>query len=211
VTHLVWDWNGTLLDDLALVVAATNSSLASVGGPSVTADAHRRDYRRPISAYYAHVLGRPVTEEEFVTLDKAFHDAYRAGLPNCKLALDALEAVSSWSGTQSLVSMFFHHELVPAVTSYGLFERLARVDGLRSEVGGGPKEPHLREHLAALGVRGDDCVLVGDSIDDAEAAQAVGARVVLYGGGFTDEARLRATGLPVATTLLEALDFALVA
>jgi phosphoglycolate phosphatase-like HAD superfamily hydrolase len=211
VTHLVWDWNGTLLDDLTLVVAATNSSLASVGGPSVTADAHRRDYRRPISAYYAHVLGRPVTEEEFITLDNAFHDAYRAGLPSCKLALDALEAVSSWGGTQSLVSMFFHHELVPTVTSYGLFERLARVDGLRSAVGGGPKEPHLREHLAALGVSGEDCVLIGDSIDDAEAAHAVGARAVMYGGGFTDEARLRATGLPVARTLLEALDFASVA
>ena len=209
MTHLVWDWNGTLLDDLTLVVAATNSSLASVGGPSVTAEAHRRDYRRPISAYYAHVLGRPIADDEFMALDEAFHDAYRALLPTCELAFDALDAMSAWPGTQSLVSMFFHHELVPVVTSYGLYERLARVDGLRSTVGGGPKEPHLRAHLSALEMRGEDCVLIGDSIDDAEAATAVGARVVLYCGGFTDEARLRATGLPVAKTLLEAVDYAL--
>ena len=57
-------------------------------------------------------------------------------------------------------------------------------------------------HLEALAVRGEDCVLIGDSLDDAEAAAAVGARVVLYSGGFTDEDRLRATGLPVATTLV---------
>ena len=211
MTHLVWDWNGTLLDDLTLVVAATNSSLASVGGPSVTAEAHRRDFHRPISAYYAQVLGRPVTDEEFVILDRVFHDAYRAGLPSCKLALDALDAMSAWRGTQSLVSMYHHRELVPVVTSHGLYERLARVDGLRCEIGGGPKEPHLRAHLAALDVFGEDCVLIGDSIDDAEAAAAVGARVVLYCGGITDEERLRATGLPVAATLLEAVDYALAA
>lgn len=211
MAHLVWDWNGTLLDDLTLVVAATNSSLAAVGGPRVTADDHRRDFRRPISAYYAHVLGRPVADAEFVTLDKAFHDAYREGLSTCTLALDALDAMTAWRGTQSLVSMFFHHELVPVVTRYGLYDRLARVDGLKSEIGGGPKEPHLRAHLEALELAGEDCVLIGDSIDDAEAALSVGARVVLYCGGFTDEARLRATGLPVATTLVEAVDYALAA
>ncbi|HEV7709601.1 MAG TPA: HAD family hydrolase, partial [Asanoa sp.] len=27
-THLVWDWNGTLLNDFDLVVAATNHALA---------------------------------------------------------------------------------------------------------------------------------------------------------------------------------------
>ena len=36
--HLVWDWNGTLLDDLDLVVRATNVAFASAGGPAVTAD-----------------------------------------------------------------------------------------------------------------------------------------------------------------------------
>ena len=116
-----------------------------------------------------------------------------------------------WRGTQSLVSMFFHHELVPVVTRYGLHHRLARVDGLRSAVGGGPKEPHLRAHLAQLRIPADDCVLIGDSIDDAEAAVSVGARVVLYCGGLTDEARLRATGLPVANTLVEAVTCALAA
>lgn len=211
MAHLVWDWNGTLLDDLALVVSATNSCLAAVGGPRVTAEAHRRDFRRPISAYYSYVLGRPVTEDEFATLDQVFHEAYRAGLPGCRLALDALEAVTAWRGSQSLLSMFFHHELVPAVTGYGLFDRLTRVDGLRDRVGGGPKAPHLRAHLEALRLRGDECVLIGDSIDDAEAAESVGARVVLYCGGFTDEVRLRATGLPVAATLVEAVDYALAA
>ena len=209
MAHLVWDWNGTLLDDLALVVTATNSSLASVGGPRVTADEHRRDFRRPISAYYAHLLGRAVAREEFLILDRIFHDTYRAGLSACRLARDAAAAMAAWDGTQSLLSMWFHHELVPVVTSHGLIELLRRVDGLRDAVGGGPKEPHLRAHLAALDLPAEHCVLIGDSVDDAEAAEAVGARIVLYSGGFTDESRLRATGAPVASSLIEAVQYAL--
>jgi phosphoglycolate phosphatase-like HAD superfamily hydrolase len=208
VAHLVWDWNGTLLDDLWLVVEATNASLAALGGGPVTADEHRRDFRRPVADYYTYVLGRPVDAAEFAQLDKGFHEAYRLGLTRCSLAADAREAVAAWSGTQSLLSMFFHDELVPVVTGHGLSTRLSRVDGLRAHIGGGPKAPYLQAHLAALGVAGADCVLIGDSIDDADAAAAVGARVVLYAGGFTDEARLRATGLPVATSLTEAIALA---
>jgi phosphoglycolate phosphatase-like HAD superfamily hydrolase len=208
VAHLVWDWNGTLLDDLALVVTATNASLALLNGPVVTPDEHRRDYRRPIIDYYAFVLGRPVSAEEFAHLDTSFHDAYRTGLQTCGLALGALDALASWSGTQSLLSMFFHDELLPMVQQHGLHDRLARVDGLRATIGGGPKAPHLEEHLTALGVTGGECVLIGDSVDDAEAARSVGARVVLYDGGFTDTDRLRATGAPVASTLIDAVAIA---
>jgi hypothetical protein len=53
-----------------------------------------------------------------------------------------------------------------------------------------------------------DCVLIGDSIDNAHAAPVVGARVVLYAGGFTEESRLRATGLPVAASLTEVIALA---
>ena len=201
MAHLVWDWNGTLLDDLALVVTATNASLASVGGPAITADEHRRDFRRPIAAYYEYVLGRRLGPDEFAHLDQAFHDAYRLGLAGVTLTADARDAMGAWSGTQSLLSMFFHDELVPAVTAFGLTSQLSRVDGLRAALGGGPKAPLLREHLLALGLAGADCVLIGDSVDDAYAAMEVGAAVILYGGGFTHIDTLRATGVPVATTL----------
>lgn len=206
--HLVWDWNGTLLNDLDLVVACTNTAFAAVAGPVVSADEHRRQFRRPIVEYYAEVLGRAVDDEEFARLDRIFHDAYRAGLTTCALAADAMTAIRDWSGSQSLLSMWFHDELVPAVSRYGLSELFHRVDGLRATVGGDRKAEHLAAHLAALGIDGGSAVLVGDSIDDADAAVSVGARCVLYAGGFTDQSRLRASGHPVAESLTEAVRLA---
>jgi phosphoglycolate phosphatase-like HAD superfamily hydrolase len=206
--HLVWDWNGTLLNDLSLVVAATNAAFASVGGPVVTSDEHRVRFRRPVADYYAEVLGEAVDDEAFGRLDKIFHDAYRDGLTTCELADDATAAMAAWPGSQSLLSMWFHDELVPTVHTYGLAGRFTRVDGLRATVGGGPKAESLRRHLAELSVAGGAVVLIGDSIDDAEAAESVGGRAVLYTGGFTDPGRLRASGHPVADTLTEAVRLA---
>ncbi|MFI7548538.1 HAD family hydrolase [Verrucosispora sp. WMMD703] len=206
--HLVWDWNGTLLNDLSLVVACTNAVFASEGGPSVTPDEHRVRFRRPIADYYAEVLGRAVDDDAFGRLDKIFHDAYRVGLTTCELAHDAVEAMAAWSGSQSLLSMWFHDELVPTVETYGLTGRFARVDGLRAQVGGDRKAESLARHLDALGVDGRSVVLIGDSLDDADAARSVGGRAVLYTGGFTDRARLLASGHPVADSLTEAVTLA---
>ncbi len=210
--HLVWDWNGTLLDDFDLTVAATNAAFASCAGPRITGDDHRRQFRRPVAAYYAEVLGRQIEEEEFGRLDGIFHDHYHAGLRQCRLAKDAEQALARWSqesrDRQSLLSMWFHEKLVPYVDQFGLTRHFARIDGLRSQVGGGGKADYLIEHLRALDLSGPDCVLVGDTLDDAVAAVAVGARCVLVTGGFTDEERLRATGLPVATSLTEAVRLA---
>ncbi|MEV4636081.1 HAD hydrolase-like protein [Actinoplanes sp. NPDC049548] len=207
-THLVWDWNGTLLDDLSLVVASTNHTFAAVGGRSVDSEEHRRRFRRPVAEFYAEILERAVTDEEFEELDRIFHEAYRMGLTTIPLAADAEAAIKSWTGTQSLLSMWFHDELIPAVESRGLAGVFARIDGRPTEVDGGLKAGHLARHLEQLGVPGEDAVLIGDSIDDADAAASVGARCVLYTGGFTHPTRLRAAGVPVADTLLEAVSLA---
>jgi phosphoglycolate phosphatase-like HAD superfamily hydrolase len=207
-THLVWDWNGTLLDDLSLVVLATNHAFAAVGARAVDADEHRSRFRRPVADFYAEMLGRAVTEEEFGRLDRIFHEAYRLGLTDMALAADAMTAIKSWPGSQSLLSMWFHSELVPAVETYGLAGVFTRVDGLRTEVGGHLKAAHLAAHLAELGLTGDRVVLIGDSLDDAAAADTAGAASVLYTGGFTDPVRLRASGRPVADTLVDAVTIA---
>lgn len=209
VSHLVWDWNGTLLNDLGLVVAATNAALGTAGCAPVSEDEHRRDFRRPIVEYYGGLLGRAVTVEEFAEMDRVFHAEYRLGLLTCGLTADALTALTQWSGTQSLLSMWFHEELVPTVDRYGLTTHFRRIDGLKAGLGGGFKAEHLKTHLAELALDGPDAVLIGDSVDDADAAASVGARCVLYTGGFTARAKLEQVGVPVADSLVDAVRLAL--
>lgn len=129
-------------------------------------------------------------------LDAIFHAAYRDGLTAMMLAPDATLALHSWGRPQSLLSMWFHDELLPAVERHGLTDTFVCVDGLRLAVGGALKAEHLARHLARMDVSGPQTVLIGDSLDDANAAESVGAGIVLYTGGFTDPSRLRMSGLP---------------
>ena len=167
-------------------------------------------YAVPIQQYVEKVTARPISvdAEEFEELDRIFHEAYRVGLTTISLAADAEAAIRAWPGGQSLLSMWFHDELVPAVQTYGLAGMFTRIDGRPTEVDGGLKAGHLARHLAEQQVPGDQVVLIGDSLDDAEAAESVGGACVLYTGGFTDPSRLRASGRPVADTLLEAVRIA---
>lgn len=207
VTHIVWDWNGTLFDDICATYGASCEIFAALGLPTVTLTAYRAAYTRPISLFYSRLFARTFDAAEFDGLDQAFHTAYRVRMTQCSLAEGAKEALACWrdrGGSQSLLSMWRHHELVPFVERCGIAGEFIRIDGLRGP-GGGRKSAHLARHLAALGLRPTDVLLVGDSIDDAEAAADVGASCALYDGGYHDRGALDAVGVPVVGRLEDAL------
>ena len=205
--HIVWDWNGTLFDDVAAVYGAACETFAARDLPPVTLDAYRAAYTRPISLFYSRLFGREFDVAEFPGLDHDFHTAYRTRMSRCGLAEGAAEALESWrrrGGTQSLLSMWRHEELVPVVERFGIAGEFTRIDGLRGP-GGGRKSTHLARHLAVLELQPADVLLVGDSVDDADAAADTGAACVLYDGGYHDRGALDAVGVPVVGSLERAL------
>lgn len=209
VSHIVWDWNGTLFHDIDAVTCATSEVLAEVGMPPITAEEHRRNFTRPVWVFYERLLGRRLADGEFERFDRAFHDAYGRYLTDCGLADDAEKALATWrdsGGTQSLLSMWRHDELVPLVNKLGIAPEFVRVDGVRGSAGG-RKAEHLVRHLSAIGADAGDTLLVGDSVDDADAAAHVGARCVLYPWGYASRETLAAADAPVVDTLTEALAY----
>jgi phosphoglycolate phosphatase-like HAD superfamily hydrolase len=107
--------------------------------------------------------------------------------------------------TQSLLSMWGHDRLVHKVAEFGIDRHFSRVDGLRS-ASGGAKAEHMVAHIAALGLDPATVVVIGDSVDDADAARHVGARAILYTGGMTRRSALDLVGVPVVDSLVAALD-----
>jgi phosphoglycolate phosphatase-like HAD superfamily hydrolase len=204
---VVWDWNGTLFDDHVAVVAAVNDALSLLGLPPIDADSYRTHFTRPVERFYEQVVGRAISADEWQALDETYHNSYHDRLERLVLAPDAQAALAAAEAaglTQSLLSMWRHHDLVPLVERLGIDGFFVRVDGLRQSDGGGKAE-HLVAHLAALELPPQKVVLVGDSLDDLAAARAVGARCVLYDGGSHHRHALEATGAPVVDTLTAAL------
>lgn len=206
--HIVWDWNGTLLDDNHAVVSAVNTVCTAFEREPIDIDEWRALFGRPLLKCYERLLRRSLDEQDWARIDVLYHDAYRTLLDTCELAKGVPEALREWADTgrsQSLLSMWFHDELVELVTARGLFDLFVRVDGLRAEVGGGSKVEHLHRHLDALELDARDVVLIGDVLDDAHAAEQAGTRCVLVTTGVTSRAALEETGRPVVDSVPEAL------
>src|SRR6266516_840195 len=108
MTHIVWDWNGTLFDDIHAVVEATNEIFVPYGLGSIDVDGFRTTYTRPIWVMYERLLGRDLAEGEWERLDHAFHESYHRIMDRCGLAADALDtltAAATAGHSQSLLSM----------------------------------------------------------------------------------------------------------
>lgn len=208
--HVVWDWNGTLLDDLEIVIEAANIGLSEFGVEPLDEDRYRDHFTRPVRAFYDSLFGRSVTDDEWHRLNDVFHAEYMARADRAQLtpdALDALDAVGSDPRGQSLLSMSPQEWLDGIVRRKGVSERFSLVSGLSGETGG-LKAAHMEEHLATLGLDPDRTVVVGDTPDDAKAARHVGAHVVLYDGGSHHLPVLQEVDVPVAHSLLEAVEIA---
>ncbi|MGA7272210.1 MAG: HAD family hydrolase [Acidimicrobiia bacterium] len=209
--HLIWDWNGTLLDDLPIVVEAVNVGLAAYGASPIDAEGYRNHYTRPVNLFYERLLGRRVTDAEWLRINELFHKAYFCRVDTVGLAPDAgvaLDTARDRGLRQSVLSMAPHEHLVGIVDRLGVTGYFDAVRGSQGNRGAG-KATSLAGHLEALELDPATVVVVGDVPDDAAAASAVGARAVLFDGGSHHRHDLEAVGVPVAGSLTEAVDLAL--
>jgi phosphoglycolate phosphatase-like HAD superfamily hydrolase len=212
VRHVVWDWNGTLFDDFDANVAAVAEVCDAAGGPVVTAELYRRHFVRPVSVFYERLLGRPLEPGEWDGLNAGYFSAYRRRLASLGLvpgAEEALAAVAASGRSQSLLSMWEHEELVRLVRRFGIEQHFLRVDGQRG-TGGDSKEAFLAQHVgrveAVLGpLTPGEVLVVGDSVDDARAATALGLGCVLVSGGPEDPEAPHGTGVPVVASVADAV------
>lgn len=210
--HLIWDWNGTLFDDLHIVVDAVNASLLAIGASvQIDEDGYRDHYRRPVRGFYDAMLRRPVTDSEWATINTRFHDVYQESLHLAGPSHDAhmaADEVTRRNYTQSILSMWTHELLLEAVERHGLAHNMVAVRGADA-AGGDPKAELLRRHLEEIGPSATGkVVIVGDTFDDAVAATEVGVEAVFYDGGSHHRPELEATGTPVADSLLDAIEIA---
>lgn len=203
--YLIWDWNGTLLDDVDAAVAALNRMLVKRGVAPTTREYYRAHFGFPVRPFYAE-LGVDLEKCDWDGICEDFH-AFVAEEPQTvrPAAREALEAARSAGFRQCILSALREDLLRRDVRKAGLAEFFQSVCGV-DNLDGASKLSRGKELVAALG-DGGFC-FIGDTLHDAEVARALGGACVLVACGHQRGDRLAAAGVPVAEDLVSAVRLA---
>ncbi len=204
--HIVWDWNGTLLDDRGVCLEIINGSLARRSLPTVTLETYLDLFEFPVVDYYRK-LGFDFDKESFEAVGHEFMTEYRGRMLGCPLQKGArtlLERLHRQGIRQTVLSALDARLLAPCIDHFGLREFFDKVWGLSDSLAAGKIELG-RQMIAAAGVPAAGTLMVGDTTHDFETARALGIDCLLMAAGHNSRPRLEACGVPVVGGLEELL------
>ena len=84
IDHVIWDWNGTLVDDALLCVNIVNGILSEMNIPNVSFDYYRDNFSFPVRSYYEKI-GLPIEEARYQKVSETFITEYRRLWKTCSL------------------------------------------------------------------------------------------------------------------------------
>ncbi len=200
--HIIWDWNGTLLDDLDLSISVMNALLARRRLPLLDRARYHTLFDFPVRAYYERLGFDPITDS-FERLSVEFISSYDARRLEAALHLQVVEtltAIRTAGLTQSILSAYRHETLHEIVAHHGLTAHFAHIAGL-DNIHAHSKVALGRDLVARLDAAPAEILLVGDTLHDLEVAKELGTACVLIAAGHHPAERLRSSGATVHESL----------
>ncbi len=200
-THIIWDFNGTILNDVQAGIEAVNVLLKRYGKkPIESAEQYRKIFCFPVIDYY-DAIG--LERESFAKYAPEWVREYNLREPQARLytgVVEMLEYFKAHGAVQYLLSATERQMLKAQVDRLGIrmyFDELIGQDGI---------EAHEKKKTAkrfAARVPMQHALLIGDTLHDFEVAQAIGAACVLLAWGHQDRARLEASGCRIFNTITD--------
>lgn len=200
--HLIWDWNGTLLDDAWLCRDIMNGQLRRRGLPELSAQRYEEVFDFPVEKYY-RAVGFDWTRESFQEAGTEFIVEYEKRKKECSLqpgARELLGAIAGRGWSQAVLSAYSHHTLEEFLGHFGVRKHFREVAGSRDHYAAGKVE-HGLKMLEELHVPPRETLLIGDTTHDAEVAKAMGVGCVLVPCGHNSRLRLEACGVALVENL----------
>lgn len=199
--YIIWDFNGTLLDDVDTGIKAVNSLLKERSLPIIDSrEKYYSVFKFPVIDYY-RTLGFDFDKESYEEIAPKWVALYleyvkSAGLNHyCREAIDIFEDKGL---RQIILSASECSMLCEQLAELGILSRFEKVLGLDNIYAG--SKLHIarkwrEEHPAAR------ALMIGDTDHDAITAREMGADCVLIARGHQSREHLERVGVPVFDSL----------
>lgn len=203
--YVIWDFNGTLLDDVETGIWAVNTLLEERGLATIESIEHyRRVFRFPIIEYYRG-LGFDFERESYEEIAPKWVALYLDRVKSAKLyddVVDSLKAIKEKGIIQTVLSATERGMLIRQLDDLGIrayFDETLGLDNIHAGSKLSLAYDWRERHSDA------NVLLIGDTDHDVETANALGADCALVCRGHQSREHLLSTGAKVYNSLEELL------
>lgn len=201
--RIIWDWNGTIIDDVDVCVDIINESLLKRNLPAVSRAKYREIFEFPVINYYK-TLGFNFENESFERIGAEYIKAYASKMYECQLHARVYETIKAFNETsreQYILSALEQFTLDRITGHFNLRKFFRSVCGGSDFYAFGKVELG-RRLFQEIGTY-KSTVMIGDTVHDFEVAEALGIDCILAAAGHNSEKRLKSCGVPVVNSYEE--------
>ena len=205
--HIIWDWNGTLLDDRWLCVEGINQALVKRDLPPISEDRYRKIFTFPVKEYYKK-LGFDFDKEPFEVAGDEFVEYYGKNFHKAKLQKGSrtlLRKIQSKSISQSILSAAMERYLKNWIYAHKLEIYFSEIVGIDNQYAKGKIQEGIRL-INKLPFKRKDIAMIGDTNHDSDVADELSIDCILIDHGHVSSRRLKKTGRKVVSNLTDIID-----
>ena len=207
--HLLWDWNGTLYDDVEICIRIMNAMLSERNLPTmISVNDYHDVFRFPVIEYYRN-LGFDFQKESFEELAKLYIDSYYKESRDACLRMGTVQTLESLkqSGIDQLIlSASETHMLYAQVDHLRISSYFSAILG-ENDIYAFGKAGIADRWMNSGQINTGEVIIVGDTVHDYEVSRKIGCRCILVSGGHQKESSLRDTGCPVISSPAQVLSY----
>ena len=204
VKTIIWDWNGTLLDDLDLSLESVNILLKERNIPTLSIEKYKDIFGFPVVDYYVKA-GFDFEKEAFEVPAKQYVKLYAAGASELKLFPDVVDTLTFFKENnyrQIVLSAMKDDNLKLMIHNAEISHFFDGIFGI--------KDNYAREKVSLgkqvvenLKLNPAECLMIGDTLHDAEVSEQCGFNCILFSGGHVSKQRLETKGKKIINSLSE--------
>ena len=208
IENIIWDWNGTLLNDVEICIRSMNVILAKRKLTLLNVKSYREVFTFPVKDYYGQ-LGFDFAKEAFEIPAMEFIDEFTKNLPLAPLHIQAKRMLNYFKDKgyrQFILSAMEQDALQKSVSMKGISDFFTEIKGIRDHYAGG-KEHIAHELMEDHGMDANKTLLIGDTLHDMEVAKSVGIHCLLVSSGHQSSLRISNSGTRTLKELKELENF----
>ncbi len=208
IRYIMWDWNGTLLDDLQINFEIENSLLRKRGLREMESiEKYHRVFTFPIIRFYEK-MGFDLENERFEDIARDYVYEYEQRFHEAEIFPDAERVIRYFRSAgmeQIILSMTENKWLFSQVAFHGIDHLFSDILGT-GDIYARSKVEIAKKWMSEKGVSGDEVLFVGDTTHDFEVAQSIGCECVLIAKGHNSKEALLKTGAKVIDSINELIE-----